>query len=49
MSEKDGTEKGVVHADMWVLDPRSMEWNKVSSWILGVTNLACLLFRVRLV
>ena len=29
-SEKDpGSEKGVVHADLWVLDPRSWEWNKV--------------------
>ncbi|KAG0583546.1 hypothetical protein KC19_3G145600 [Ceratodon purpureus] len=29
LSEKDGSEKGVVHADMWVLDPRTFEWNKV--------------------
>lgn len=28
-NEKDGSEKGVVHADMWVLDPRTFEWNKV--------------------
>lgn len=39
MSEKDGTERGVVHADMWVLDPRTMEWNKVTLWILKVINL----------
>ena len=38
MIEKDGTEKGVVHADMWVLDPRTMDWNKVMLWILKVTN-----------
>lgn len=38
MSEKDGTEKGVVHADMWVLDPRSMEWNKVILWILSIPH-----------
>jgi hypothetical protein len=31
MADKDGSEKGVVHADMWMLDPRTWEWNKVSS------------------
>lgn len=29
VSEKDASEKGVVHADMWMLDPRSWEWSKV--------------------
>jgi N-acetylneuraminic acid mutarotase len=29
MADKDGSEKGVVHADMWTLDPRTWEWNKV--------------------
>lgn len=29
VSDKDGSEKGIVHADMWVLDLRSGEWNKV--------------------
>lgn len=28
-ADKDGPEKGMVHADMWVLDPRTWEWNKV--------------------
>ncbi|MCO5578073.1 hypothetical protein L7F22_031911 [Adiantum nelumboides] len=28
-SEKDTSEKGVVHADLWMLDPRSWEWSKV--------------------
>ncbi|CAI9113003.1 OLC1v1013522C1 [Oldenlandia corymbosa var. corymbosa] len=30
-SDKNGStsEKGVVHADMWSLDPRTWEWNKV--------------------
>ncbi len=34
MADKDGSEKGVVHADMWTLDPRTWEWNKVSSAVL---------------
>ncbi|KAF3793696.1 Kelch domain-containing protein 4 [Nymphaea thermarum] len=29
-TDKSASEKGVVHADMWSLDPRSWEWNKVS-------------------
>ncbi|XP_031480330.1 uncharacterized protein LOC116250664 [Nymphaea colorata] len=28
-TDKSASEKGVVHADMWSLDPRSWEWNKV--------------------
>eukprot|EP01018_Ginkgo_biloba_P013717 Gb_28955 [translate_table: standard] len=28
-SDKDSSEKAIVHADMWLLDPRSGEWNKV--------------------
>jgi hypothetical protein len=36
VSDKDGSEKGIVHADMWVLDPRSGEWNKVSLCICFV-------------
>ncbi|CAN1777258.1 Kelch domain-containing protein 4 [Linum perenne] len=28
-SDKVNTEKGNVHADMWSLDPRTWEWNKV--------------------
>ncbi|CAL5444493.1 unnamed protein product [Camellia sinensis] len=28
-SDKNGSEKGIVHSDMWSLDPRSWEWNKV--------------------
>ncbi|THF95489.1 hypothetical protein TEA_003563 [Camellia sinensis var. sinensis] len=27
--DKNGSEKGIVHSDMWSLDPRSWEWNKV--------------------
>eukprot|EP00897_Mesotaenium_endlicherianum_P009125 jgi/Mesen1/8240/ME000443S07392 len=27
--DKDGSDRGVIHADMWTLDPRSWEWNKV--------------------
>ncbi|RAL48886.1 hypothetical protein DM860_001206 [Cuscuta australis] len=27
--DKSGSEKGVVHSDMWSLDPRTWEWNKV--------------------
>ena len=35
-SEKDlGSEKGVVHADLWVLDPRSWEWNKVKLYFMN--------------
>jgi hypothetical protein len=26
-------EKGTVHADMWSLDPRTWEWNKVDTYI----------------
>lgn len=28
ISEKDSSEKGVVHADLWTLDPRCWEWSK---------------------
>ncbi|OMP04824.1 Kelch repeat type 2 [Corchorus olitorius] len=28
-SDKNGSEKGIVHSDMWCLDPRTWEWNKV--------------------
>ncbi|XP_021808459.1 kelch domain-containing protein 4 isoform X1 [Prunus avium] len=28
-SDKTGSEKGVVHSDLWSLDPRTWEWNKV--------------------
>ncbi|XVF49706.1 hypothetical protein PTKIN_Ptkin04bG0034800 [Pterospermum kingtungense] len=28
-SDKNSSEKGIVHSDMWSLDPRSWEWNKV--------------------
>ena len=27
--KSSSTEKGVVHSDMWSLDPRTWEWNKV--------------------
>lgn len=27
--DKIGSEKGIVHSDMWSLDPRTWEWNKV--------------------
>ncbi|XP_030458240.1 uncharacterized protein LOC115678895 [Syzygium oleosum] len=28
-TDKNSSEKGIVHADMWSLDPRTWEWNKV--------------------
>ncbi|KAK9119951.1 hypothetical protein Scep_018044 [Stephania cephalantha] len=28
-TDKNGSEKGIVHSDMWSLDPRTWEWNKV--------------------
>ena len=28
-SDKNSSEKGTVHSDMWSLDPRTWEWNKV--------------------
>jgi hypothetical protein len=28
-SDKSISEKGIVHSDMWSLDPRTWEWNKV--------------------
>jgi Kelch motif len=28
-ADKKGSEKGIVHSDMWSLDPRTWEWNKV--------------------
>lgn len=28
-SDKSSSEKGIVHADIWSLDPRTWEWNKV--------------------
>lgn len=45
-NEKDGSEKGVVHADMWVLDPRTFEWNKVIFWAPMSVNPMCFLFFV---
>jgi hypothetical protein len=32
-ADKNASEKGTVHADMWSLDPRTWEWNKVNSCI----------------
>ncbi|CAD5185576.1 unnamed protein product [Musa acuminata subsp. malaccensis] len=29
VSDKHGSEKGIVHSDIWSLDPRTWEWNKV--------------------
>ncbi|XP_042487342.1 kelch domain-containing protein 4, partial [Macadamia integrifolia] len=29
VSDKNSSEKGIVHSDMWSLDPRTWEWNKV--------------------
>lgn len=26
---KNNSEKGIVHSDMWSLDPKTWEWNKV--------------------
>jgi hypothetical protein len=28
-SDKNSSEKGIVHSDMWSLDPRTWEWSKV--------------------
>lgn len=28
-SDKNSSEKGIVHADLWSLDPKTWEWNKV--------------------
>ncbi|TKY73605.1 Kelch domain-containing protein 4 [Spatholobus suberectus] len=28
-SDKNSSEKGIVHSDMWSLDPKTWEWNKV--------------------
>ncbi|RDX87732.1 Kelch domain-containing protein 4, partial [Mucuna pruriens] len=28
-SDKNNSEKGIVHSDMWSLDPKTWEWNKV--------------------
>lgn len=32
-------EKGTVHADMWSLDPRTWEWNKVNTYNCLIINL----------
>jgi N-acetylneuraminic acid mutarotase len=34
VSSEKSSEKGIVHADLWSLDPRTWEWNKVcnSRW-----------------
>lgn len=37
-SDKSVTEKGIVHSDMWCLDPRTWEWNKVMGWISTVNK-----------
>ncbi|XP_068666288.1 uncharacterized protein [Aristolochia californica] len=29
LADKNSSEKGIVHSDMWSLDPRTWEWNKV--------------------
>jgi len=31
-SDKNNSEKGIVHSDMWSLDPKTWEWNKVVLW-----------------
>jgi hypothetical protein len=33
-SDKSISEKGIVHSDMWSLDPRTWEWNKVDFFFL---------------
>jgi len=33
-SDKNASEKGIVHSDMWSLDPKTWEWNKVVVWSL---------------
>jgi hypothetical protein len=33
-SDKSASEKGIVHSDMWSLDPKTWEWNKVVVWSL---------------
>ncbi|VVA19246.1 PREDICTED: kelch [Prunus dulcis] len=39
-SHKTGSEKGVVHSDLWSLDPRAWEWNKaIQSWLEARTDL----------
>lgn len=32
--DKSVSEKGIVHSDMWSLDPKTWEWNKVVVWSL---------------
>lgn len=32
VSSEKSSEKGVVHADLWSLDPRTWEWNKVCTF-----------------
>ncbi|KAJ6801833.1 kelch domain-containing protein 4 [Iris pallida] len=29
VADKNGSEKGIVHSDLWSLDPRTWEWNKI--------------------
>lgn len=36
-SDKNSTEKGIVHSDMWSLDPKTWEWNKVVMFLTPIT------------
>lgn len=38
-SDKSSSEKGIVHSDMWSLDPRTWEWNKVCFSFLSSTGI----------
>lgn len=40
VSSEKSSEKGIVHADLWSLDPRTWEWNKVCncSCTFGVSS-----------
>lgn len=35
VSSEKSSEKGVVHADLWSLDPRTWEWNKVCTFTIS--------------
>lgn len=32
-ADKSSSEKGTVHSDMWSLDSKTWEWNKVSTML----------------
>lgn len=44
VSSEKSSEKGIVHADLWSLDPRTWEWNKVCNFFHALMEFLLILF-----